>query len=333
MFAMLSRIPLSRPSLNALPLERSNEPLTRRGRLDFQPELRRLSDTRQAPQAGIRVVLPVEERAGAATATVGGAPATTMDNGTAIEASAIAAMVAQLGDASRVTDASLAGSVQHALSTLASVYRSETYGAVYEAIKHWMTVASGILRPSVPTGASTSTPAGSTTTPGASSGHSGNSLAGTSVPYEQLPARMQGGISSGNGMPVIIVRDASELASLPMWAGMHPAAAQNYHDRLADALRNESGSVMGFAGYEIEVVGTNGVERSSTPATPAKPWVTNAEIAAFVKANLDSPSRIASAMREYGVSFNRIEEATGYTRKEIVDYVMASSCQELIALL
>ena len=316
MFAMLSRASIARPSVASL-LERAAEPLARGGRLEAHPELRRLADTTSAPKARARVVLPLEEGPGSSTAVTAPANAAT-------DASAIAAMIAQLADPALVSDPSLALAARQALQTLASVYGGETSGRVYEALSHWMAVAGGLMRAPT-TAASTSS--------GPRANRTSGDLAATSVPYEQLPEQMKGGTSSANGLPVIIVRDASELASLPMWKDMHPAAAQSYRERLAEALRNESGSVMGFAGFEIEVVGTNGVERGDAPTTPAKPYVSNADIAAFVKANLDSPGRIADAMVEYGVSFDRIEEATGYSRRQIVDYVMASSCKELIALL
>ena len=114
---------------------------------------------------------------------------------------------------------------------------------------------------------------------------------------------------------------------LPMWNGMHPDAANSYRQRLSDALKAEGGSVMGFAGYEVEVVGTNGKERSHAPA------VTDTQIRDFVNANLNDPGKIAAAMKEHDVSFDRIGFAMGYSRKQIVDFVMATSNKELIALL
>jgi hypothetical protein len=115
-----------------------------------------------------------------------------------------------------------------------------------------------------------------------------------------------------------------------MWAGMHPDAAKSYRQRLSDALQKEGGSVMGFAGYQVEVVGTDGKERSRTPP---KPYVSNDQIRDFVTANLKDPGKIAEAMKEHGVSFDRIQAATGYSRKQIVDFVMASSNKALIDLL
>ena len=333
MLGMLSRVATS-ASFERPGLQPSTERIARGSPAQARIELRRLSDAPPAATqpARARIVLPVET---GATQSSSQAPA----GASALDPSAIAAMIAQLGNPTAFADQTLAGSARNALQTLASVYGGETSGRVYEAISHWMQIAAGLARPSASPAPATSAPpsapavTGTATQSTARAQSSTRDLDGTAVPYDQLPARMRGGTSSGNGMPIIIVRDASELASLPMWKGMHPAAAQSYYDRLAEALRNESGSVMGFAGYEIEVVGTSGVERSSQPTTPAKPYVSDADIKAFVNANLGSPGKIASAMREHGISFDRIEEATGYSRKQIVDYVMGTSCQELIALL
>jgi hypothetical protein len=52
--------------------------------------------------------------------------------------------------------------------------------------------------------------------------------------------------------------------------------------------------------------------------------ITNAEINSFIRANVNDPKAIADAMKKYGVDLNRIQEATGYTRQEMVDYINKS---------
>jgi uncharacterized alpha-E superfamily protein len=53
--------------------------------------------------------------------------------------------------------------------------------------------------------------------------------------------------------------------------------------------------------------------------------ITNDEINSFIRANLNDPKAIANAMKKYGVDLNRIQEATGYTRDEMVDYINKSN--------
>lgn len=195
-------------------------------------------------------------------------------------------------------------------------------------------IARKVPEPSTSTPAQTPTPPRQTGTSGEDRGSTeakaNNGLRQGSVPYDQLPARMKGGISPDNGMPTIILRDEKDIDRLPMWDGMHPDAAKSYRQRLADALQTEGGSVMGFAGYEVEVVGTKGAERSRTPA---KPYVSDAQIREYVNANLNDPGKIAEAMKEHGISIDRVQAATGHSRKEVVDFVMATSNKALIDLL
>lgn len=80
---------------------------------------------------------------------------------------------------------------------------------------------------------------------------------------------------------------------------------------------------------------------STTPTAPAAPTepapqppsVTDAQIADFVRANLQNPDAIASAMVQYGVSMDRLRVAIGASWDEIKAYVGSSNNATLTRLL
>ena len=68
---------------------------------------------------------------------------------------------------------------------------------------------------------------------------------------------------------------------------------------------------------------------SATMFAPAAYAVTDEEIAAFVEANKNDPAKIAAAMKEHGVSVDRIQKAGGYSDAQIDDYVGKSNNADL----
>lgn len=71
---------------------------------------------------------------------------------------------------------------------------------------------------------------------------------------------------------------------------------------------------------DLDHVAAREITQSAKPAAD----VTNADIAAFVRANLDDPNAIANAMAQYGVSIRTLQAATGFTSDEIAAYIASS---------
>ncbi|HSI05113.1 MAG: hypothetical protein ACAI38_18180 [Myxococcota bacterium] len=65
-------------------------------------------------------------------------------------------------------------------------------------------------------------------------------------------------------------------------------------------------------------------EQTGTPSAP-----TDAQIADFIRANIQNPNAIASAMVQYGVSFARVQAATGSSAADIATYVASSNSDSL----
>jgi len=74
---------------------------------------------------------------------------------------------------------------------------------------------------------------------------------------------------------------------------------------------------------------SNSTKLKQNLASWAVPTVTDAEINEFIRANLSDPDKIAWAMEAYNVSLDRVQRATGYTRKEITDYINTNTNAKL----
>lgn len=61
------------------------------------------------------------------------------------------------------------------------------------------------------------------------------------------------------------------------------------------------------------------------PATQTATTVSDVDIDGYIKANINDPAKIAAAMDKYNVGLERIQNATGYTRDQMVDYIAKSN--------
>ncbi len=253
------------------------------------------ASTGRRPSApGPAAALPIEN--GTPTAS------TIIVPGTVPAAAAVRALAEELASMAG-GDTAAARVAADALSTLADAYNERTAIALAPAIRHWTRVAEQLLgraaspaasplpaapAPSSPVPASPApAPAPTTSTSSPSPATSSNQpapAAPRTPTYDDLPAHMKGGVSSGNGMPIILVNDPSEIELLPLWASMHPAASAFYRDLIAQGLAASRGQVMGLGGFEIHIKGKDDPVRtpvtSTTPATndPAREKLREASV-------------------------------------------------------
>lgn len=108
------------------------------------------------------------------------------------------------------------------------------------------------------------------------------------------------------------------------------AAAMTKHNVTLDRIQRATGYTTEQMTNYINRSGNTTLQSALRLWTPASDiGVSDRDIDAYIKANINDPAKIAAAMKEHNVSLDRIQSAAGFTRAQMTDYIAQSNNSEL----